>query len=155
MLVRYSAIVSFVSLLLGFFALLFIGWSVAGVVPFLGPDEQHWLLVYSAAVAAVLVPVWLIHWRWARQNWAWDSPLAQRYLVFFSAMGLGASVVVGVQLLARVINLVSGTGATWSESQDFLLGGGWSVVLSLFVCWYHGREWMTQRHKGAAAATPT
>jgi hypothetical protein len=154
MLVRYSAIVSFVSLLLAFFALLFIGWSIAGVVPFLGPDGQRWLLAYSAAVAAVLVPVWLIHWRWARQNWAWDSLLAQRYLVFFSAMGLGASVVVGVQFLARVINLVSGIGATWSESRDFLLGGGWSVVLSLLVCWYHGREWMTQRHKGPAAATP-
>jgi hypothetical protein len=153
MLVRYSVVVSFVSLLLGFFAVLFIGWSIAGVVPWLEPSGERTLLVYSAAVAAVLLPVWGIHWRYARQNWAWDSPLAQRYLIFFSAMGLGASVVVGVQLLVRVMNLLAGLGPTWGESRDFLLGGGWSVVLSLAVCWYHGREWMTTRRSRAAAAT--
>jgi hypothetical protein len=146
MIVQYAAVVSFFSLLIGYVATLFIGWSIAHVVPFVGDEGQRTVLVTSSAVAAVMLPVWLIHWSWAKQHWLASSELAQKYLVFFSACGLGASVIVGIQLIIRVVNLITGSsGVTWEGSHNFIIGASWSVVLSLAVAWYHGREWMSQK----------
>ena len=117
--IKYTAFVSFVSLLVGYFAALFVGWSLAQVVPAVSPERQQNVLAVSAAIAILFLPTWFMHWRWLRRDWSWESQGAQNYLLFFTALGLGASGIIGVQLLARLLNIAMGTRSL-IESQDMI-----------------------------------
>lgn len=149
--VNFTSRVAFVALLVAYAASLAVGWSYAGAVPFVGPAGQRSLLTGAAALALVAWPVWLLHWRWARNDWPWESAAAQRYLAFFTVLGLGASVVVGVRLLARVLDVLLGAAGSWADNRAFLFGAGWSVAFSLWVWAYHGLTWLKYRRRRASA----
>jgi hypothetical protein len=150
--VNFTSRVAFIALLVAYAASLAVGWSYAEAVPFVAPQAQRSVLTAAAAVALVAWPVWLLHWRWARNDWLWDSAAAQHYLAFFTVVGLGASVVVGVQLIARVLNVLIGSAGSWADNRAFLFGAGWSVVFSLWVWAFHGLTWLRyRRHKTTAA----
>ena len=148
--IKFIALVSFVSLLISYFSILFVGWSWAEFVPWIGASGQRDVLIVSASLAIIFFPLWLLHWRVARRHWTWESKVAQNYLLFFTAMGLGASVVVGVQLLVRLMRLGAGTGGSFAENQDFLFGAAWSVIWSLWIWMHHGWVWLDSRRQTAA-----
>jgi hypothetical protein len=146
--VKYSSNVAFVALIYAYAATLLVGWSWAGEVPFVAKEGQA--SVFTAALSVLLVawPIWLVHWLWAVRSWVWESEAAQYYLAFFTLVGLGAAVVVGVQLIQRLLGLALGTaGPTWNQSASFLFGATWSVVWSLAVWAYHGLTWLTYRER--------
>jgi hypothetical protein len=149
--VNFTSRVAFIALLVAYGASLVVGWSYAGAVPSLDPAAQRSLLTGAAAVALVAWPVWLLHWRWARNDWLWESAAAQRYLAFFTVLGLAASVVVGVRLLTRVLDVLIGTAGSWADNRAFLFGAGWSVAFSLWVWAFHGLTWLKYRRHQAAA----
>ena len=149
--VNFTSRVAFVALLVAYGASLAVGWSYAGAVPLLGPEGQRSLLTAAAAVALVAWLVWWLHWRWARNDWLWESAAAQHHLAFFTLVGLGVSVVVGVQLIARVLNVLVGVAGSWADNRAFLFGAGWSVAFSLWVWAFHGLTWLKYRRRRAAA----
>jgi hypothetical protein len=142
--IKYTAFVSFTTLLIGYFAALFVGWSLAEVVPWASPERQQSILAVSAAIAILFLPTWYIHWRWLRQDWSWENQGTQNYLQFFTARGLGASGIIGVQLIARLLNIAMGS-SSFAGSQQFLFGAIWSVAWSLWLWIYHGRIWLAHR----------
>lgn len=144
--IKYTAFVSFMTLLVGYFAALFVGWSLARSVPLVSPERQLNVLAVSAAIAILFLPTWFIHWRWLRRDWQWESQGAQNYLLFFTAMALGASGIIGVQLLARLLNIAMGT-VPLVGSEQFLFGAAWSVAWSLWMWIYHGRIWLAHRRR--------
>jgi hypothetical protein len=144
--IKYTGFVSFVTLLVGYIAALFVGWSLAESVPMASPERQQNILAVSAAVALLFLPTWFIHWRWVRRDWSWESPGAQNYLLFFTAMGLGASGIIGVQLIARLLNIAMGASSL-GGSQQFLFGAIWSMAWSLWMWIYHGRTWLAHRRR--------
>jgi hypothetical protein len=149
--VKYNSRVAFVALLVAYGASLAVGWSYAAAIPLLGPAAQRSVLTSAAAIALIAWPVWLLHWRWARNDWPWESVAAQRHLAFFTVVGLGASIAVGVQLLARVFNILIGSAGSLADNRAFLFGAVWSVAFSLWVWAFHGLTWLRyRRHKAAA-----
>ncbi|MFN8458916.1 MAG: hypothetical protein U0401_30415 [Anaerolineae bacterium] len=148
--IRYSAIVAFFTLLIAYAATLMVGWSFAQAVPWTDAAGQLSLLTSSAAIAIVSWPTWFIHWRWAKRDWLWESTGAQKYLLFFTLLGLGASGVISVQVITRLLDIAVGT-KTLATSQSFLTGGIWSVAFSLWLWIYHGRTWLTHRRRGSDA----
>ena len=149
--IKYTAFVSFVTLFIGYFAALFVGWSLAQAVPLVSPERQQNVLAVSAAIAILFLPTWFIHWRWLRRDWSWESQGAQNYLLFFTAMGLGASGIIGVQLLARLLNIAMGARSL-TGSQQFLFGAIWSVAWSLWLWIYHGRTWLAHRRRSVGGS---
>jgi len=149
--IKYTGFVSFMTLLVGYIAALFVGWSLAEAVPWASPERQQNILAVSAAIAILFLPTWFIHWRWLRRDWSWESPAAQNYLQFFTAMGLGASGIIGVQLIARLLNIAMGT-SSFGESQQFLFGATWSVAWSLWLWIYHGRTWLAHRRRAVGGS---
>jgi len=141
---RYASVVSFVSLLLAYGATLALGWSYAEAIPQLRPDQQQLGLIYAVAVAVIAWPVWLIHWYLVQRDWLWESRYAQNYLIFFTLIGLVASVVIGVQLLGDAMQVAVGR-TSWERERAFLLGACWSVGWSLAVWVYHGQAWLQHR----------
>ncbi len=153
--VKYSSNVAFVALLFAYAATLLVGWSWAGEVPFVTRADQQTALTTSLAVLIIAAPVWLVHWLWASKTWVWESETAQYYLAFFTVVGLGAAVVVGVQLVQRLLSLLVGApGLTWGQSAAFLFGAAWSVAWSLAVWAYHGLTWLRYRERRRAVAAP-
>jgi uncharacterized protein with PQ loop repeat len=150
---RYASVVSFVSLLLAFGATLLLGWSYTQTMPVLNPEQQKLLLMYSVAVAVIAWPIWIIHWYLVRQDWVWESRFAQNYLIFFTVIGMVASVVVGVQLLV-VLMKVAG-GESMESHQNFIIGAGWAVAWSLAVWLYHGVSWVRHRRIRNRSSEPT
>jgi hypothetical protein len=146
---KYASFVSFLTLLIGYFAALFVGWSLARAVPFTSPERQQNILAVSAAITILFLPTWYIHWRWLRQDWSWGAQATQRYLQFFTALGLGASGVVGVQLIARLLNIAMGARPL-AGSEQFLFGATWSVAWSLWLWIYHGRIWLAHRRQSVS-----
>jgi hypothetical protein len=145
--VRYASFVSFVALLLAFSATLMAGWSYAEAIPRFSTEQQRPILIYSIAIALIAWPVWAVHWRMVLQDWLWESKNAQNYLIFFTAAGLGASVIIGIQLLARVLGILTDPGhnGTWESNRAFLIGASWSVAWSLGLWTYHHRTWINLR----------
>ena len=149
--VNFTSRVAFVALLVAYAASLAVGWSYAGAVPFVGPAGQALAADRRrrpsprrlAGVAAALAL--------GRNDWPWESAAAQRYLAFFTVLGLGASVVVGVRLLARVLDVLLGAAGSWADNRAFLFGAGWSVAFSLWVWAYHGLTWLKYRRRRASA----
>jgi hypothetical protein len=152
---NYASRVAFVAMLVAYGATLAVGWSYAAAIPGVSPDRQQAVLTSAAALALVAWPVWLLHWRWARNDWLWESEQAQYHLAFFTVVGLAASVVVAEQLIARVLNVLAGAAGTWADNRAFLFGATWSLVFSLGVWAFHGLTWLKyRRRKTAAAAKP-
>ncbi len=150
--VNYASRVAFIALLVAYGASLAFGWAYAEAIPGLSAEAQHSVLTSAAALALIAWPLWLLHWVWTRKDWLWDSEQAQYYLAFFTVVGLGASVIIGVQLLARVFNIMGGTAGSWADNHAFLFGATWSVVISLAVWVFHGLTWMKYRKFKAETA---
>jgi hypothetical protein len=152
--VKYTSNVAFLALIFAFGATLLVGWSWAGQVPFIGSDPASQNAALTAGLTALIIaaPIWLVHWAWASKSWVWESPTAQYYLAFFTVVGLGAAVFVGVQLINRLLNLLTGVpGLTWEGSASFLFGAAWSVAWSLALWAYHGFTWLKYRERRRAA----
>lgn len=147
--IRYTTIVSFIALCVAFGASLLVGWSLAGQVPGVQGPAQMSTLARGAALAIIAWPIWFIHWRWARRDWLWESMTAQYYLAFFTISGLIASVVIGVQFLARLLEVLLGAQLVNTDNVSFLLGALWSTLFSLWLWVYHGRIWLAHRRRVA------
>ncbi len=147
--IKYSSVVSVIGLALAYGATLCVGWSFAEAMPLLSPAQQRNVLAVSAALAIVFWPIWLIHWRWVQRDWLWESKLAQHYLFFFTLIGGGAFVIIGVQVITQLFRIGLGT-ATFGASQRFLFGGFWSVAWSLWLWIYHSRLWLKHRQRMGA-----
>jgi hypothetical protein len=145
--VKYSSVVSVIGLIIAYGATLGVGWSFAEAMPMLSPAQQRNVLATSAALALVFWPIWFIHWRWAQRDWLWESRQAQQYLFLFTLIGGGATVIIGVQVIAQLFRIGLGTGATFATSQRFLFGGIWSVAWSLWMWIYHSRIWLEHRRR--------
>jgi uncharacterized protein with PQ loop repeat len=145
---RYASVVSFVSLLLAYGATLGFGWSYARVIPGLNDEAQQMLQIYCMAVAIIAWPVWAVHWYLVRQEWNWSSRTTQNYLIFYTVVGLVASVVIGVQLLVKLMD----TREPWEKHQAFVIGAAWSVAWSLAVWLFHGIAWIN--HRRGRESTP-
>ena len=145
--IRYLTIVSFVSMLATYGSALTLGWSLARNIPGLRTDVQAEVLAYSIAITIIATPVWFFHWRWARRDWPWGSENTQRYLAFFTVVGLIATVIIGVQFFARTVELLVGTRKADNDSVNYLLGAMWSSAISLGLWLYHGNIWLKIRRR--------
>jgi hypothetical protein len=149
--IKYTSNVAFLALLFAYGATLLVGWSWAREVPFSSPESQDAIFTGSLAVLIIAAPIWLIHWIWAIKSWVWESDTAQYYLAFFTIASLGAAVVIGLQLIMRLLQLAMGQGGyTWDNSSHFLFGAAWSVVWSLAMWAYHGFTWLKYRQRRSA-----
>ncbi len=120
--IRYTYIVSIVSLVVAYSATLFIGWSLARQVPGVRDAEQLSILARSAAIAIIAWPIWFLHWHWARRDWLWESDSAQYLLAFFTVCGLIASAIIGSQFIARFLEVLLGARQLDNDTTGFLFG---------------------------------
>jgi hypothetical protein len=146
--VRYTTIVSFIALLAAYSSSLVIGWSLARAVPGVAQTEQLALLARSLAIAIIAWPIWILHWRLAQRDWLWESSAAQKFLAFFTVVGLLASVFIGFQFVSGFIEFVLGTLEATLDAVSYLLGAAWSTLVSLWLWVYHGRIWIHHRRRG-------
>ena len=145
--IRYLTIVSFISMLASYGAALALGWSISRSIPGMRSELQAELLAYSIATVIIASPVWFFHWRWAKRDWPWGSENSQRYLAFFTVVGLLATVVIGVQFFARSVELMVGSRKADNDSVNYLLGALWSLIVSLGLWLYHGNIWLKIRRR--------
>ena len=75
--------------------------------------------------------------------------VGRRATSFFTVLGLGVSVVVSMQLLARVLDVLLGIAGSWAKTTATSLFGGLVGRLSLWVC--HGLTWLKYRRRRASA----
>lgn len=143
--IRYTSVVSIISLAVAYAATLFVGWSLARQVPGVRDADQLSLLAYCAAIAFIAWPIWFLHWRWAQRDWLWESDRAQYYLAFFTIIGLIATAVIGVQFIARFFEVMLGARSLDNDTTGFLLGALWSTVFSVGLWVYHGSTWIQHR----------
>jgi hypothetical protein len=154
--VKYTSNVAFIALLFAYGATLLVGWSWARDVPFFSRASQDSIFTASLAVLIIAAPIWLNHWIWAVKSWVWESETAQYYLAFFTIISLIAAVVIGLQLIIRLLSLLMGQGGfTWETSSHWLFGATWSVVWSLAMWGYHGFTWLKYRQRRSARIEPT
>ena len=145
--IRYLTIVSFLSMLAAYGSALTLGWALARNIPILRAEVQAEVLAYSIAITVIAAPVWFFHWRWAKRDWPWGSENTQRYLAFFTVVGLIATVIIGVQFCARSVELLVGTRKADNDSVNYLLGALWSSIISLGLWVYHGNIWLKLRRR--------
>ncbi len=145
--IRYLTIVSFLSMLAAYGPALTLGWALARNIPILRAEVQAEVLAYSIAITVIATPVWFFHWRWAKRDWPWGSENTQRYLAFFTVVGLIATVIIGVQFCARSVELLVGTRKADNDSVNYLLGALWSSIISLGLWVYHGNIWLKLRRR--------
>ena len=145
--IRYLTIVSFISMAATYGSALTLGWALARNIPGLRPEVQAEVLAYSIAIMIIAAPVWFFHWRWAKRDWPWAAENTQRYLAFFTVMGLIATVVIGVQFFARSVELLVGSRKADNDSVNYLLGSLWSSIISLGLWLYHGNIWLKLRRR--------
>jgi hypothetical protein len=150
---RYTIIVAYIALIIAFGSALLFGWSLAGAIPGMSASDNPTILARSAALTLVAWPVWYLHWRWARRDWFWGSQAAQYYLAFFTIIGLIGTVVVGTQLLARLLEVLFGARPPQEDSTGFIFGALWSTIISLWMWIYHGRIWLEHRRRITAKTT--
>lgn len=148
MFIRYTTIVSFGSLCVAYIASLFVGWSIAGGIPWLKNGEELTTVARSLAALLIALPIWILHWRWTQRDWNWDADTSQLYLAFFTVIGLGATMFVGAQFISRVLEWLLGV-PQGKDQISFLFGAVWSTAVSLFMWMYHGGKWWQYRRAKA------
>ena len=145
--IRYLTIVCFIAMLATYGAGLALGWALARSIPGIRTEVQAEVLAYSIAIMIIAGPVWFFHWRWAKRDWPWGNENTQRYLAFFTVVGLIATAIIGVQFFARSVELLVGSRRPDNDSVNYLMGSLWSSCLSLTLWLYHGNIWLRLRRR--------